>query len=213
MKLTQLSSLHLKVNSCWVNEEIPRFLWNPKVHNRVHKSLSPITILSEPHESSPQLSAYFLKTLLILSSHLRLSLPRGLFPSEFSTKMFHTFFITLSNTVTQVQAIEKRPILLGTIKLNCHLSSLWSVILFHLFYLTLPSMSEKKKLRMISLMDNELERVRKGTVLTSVKVLSRHLLGGTEENCSVSPLPSQNNQSPSRDLNPGRPVYVTLYSV
>jgi hypothetical protein len=68
--------------------EIPRILRNLKVHYHIHNTSSPIPIFSQfdllhdPHPTSP-------RRILILSSHLRLGLPRGLFPSGFPTKILH----------------------------------------------------------------------------------------------------------------------------
>jgi hypothetical protein len=69
--------------------EFPSILWNPKVHYRIHKCPPPAPILSQldpvltPHPTS-------LRSILIFSSHLRLGLPSGLFPSGFPTKTLYT---------------------------------------------------------------------------------------------------------------------------
>ena len=69
-----------KLTGFAANQEIPSILWNPKVHYRTHKRPPPVPILSQldpvhtPHPTSR-------RSILILSSHLRLSLPSGLFPS------------------------------------------------------------------------------------------------------------------------------------
>jgi hypothetical protein len=69
------------------NQEILRILWNPKVHYLIHNCPSPVSILSQfnpihtPHPTS-------LRSALILSSHLRLSLPIGPFPQVFRPKPF-----------------------------------------------------------------------------------------------------------------------------
>ena len=60
-------------------QEISRILWNPKVHHRIHNSPPYVPILSQivpvcpPHRKSR-------RSILILSSHLRLGLPSGSFP-------------------------------------------------------------------------------------------------------------------------------------
>ena len=74
-------SLYWEANRFAASPEIPRILWNPKVHSRIHKSPPPVPNLSHinpVHTTTP----HFLKIHLILSSHLRLGLPSGLFPQQ-----------------------------------------------------------------------------------------------------------------------------------
>ena len=69
-----------EANRFSVSQEISRILWNSKVHYRIHKCSPPVPILSQfdpihtPHPTSWRSSS-------ILSSHLCLGLPSGLFPS------------------------------------------------------------------------------------------------------------------------------------
>ena len=55
---------------------------------------------TEPDQSSPCPTSYFLKSSLILSSHLRLGLPNGLFPSGFPTKSMY------ANILSPMRAIR-----------------------------------------------------------------------------------------------------------
>jgi len=67
-------------------QEIPRISRNPKVYYRTHKLTPPVSILDQPNPVHIPTSW---RSILILSTHLRLCLPSGLFPSDFSTKTLH----------------------------------------------------------------------------------------------------------------------------
>jgi hypothetical protein len=82
--LTELSPSWEAVN-CAATQELPSILRNPKVHHGVHKSPPLVPILSQidPVHTIPFYIS--LRSILILSTHLRLGLPSGLFPSGFPT--------------------------------------------------------------------------------------------------------------------------------
>jgi hypothetical protein len=75
----------LKTNSPSASQETVSILWNPKVHYRDHNS-SPIIPILRPI-NPVHAKENDLRSILILSSHLRLRLPSGLFPSGFRIKI------------------------------------------------------------------------------------------------------------------------------
>jgi len=97
--LTHSLTHSMEQNPSWeanrfsVCQEIPRILWNPKVHYRIHNSPPPVPILSQidpvhvPHPTS-------WRSILILSSHLRLGLPSGVLPPGFPTKTLYTSLLS-----------------------------------------------------------------------------------------------------------------------
>ena len=70
-------------NQFSASQEIPYISWNLKVHYRIHLSLTWAPLF----QSMPLLPT---RSILILSSHLHLGLPSGLFPPGFPTKTLYT---------------------------------------------------------------------------------------------------------------------------
>jgi hypothetical protein len=77
-----------EANRFAASQEIPCILLNPKVRHRIHKCPPPVPILSQHNPvhtpTSPHPTSW--RSIVILSSHLHLGLPCGLFPSGFPIK-------------------------------------------------------------------------------------------------------------------------------
>ena len=89
-----------KLTGFTANQEIPRILWNPKVHWRTHKRPPPVPILSQLHPV-PTTTSHFLKIHLniILPStswsrqcSLSLRLPHP--NTVYSSPLPHTLYMT-----------------------------------------------------------------------------------------------------------------------
>ena len=85
---SMVQSLSWEANWFAASQEIPRILWNPKVHYRTHKRPPPVPILCQLNPVHIPHPTYW-RSILILSTHLRLGLPSGLFPSGFPTKTLY----------------------------------------------------------------------------------------------------------------------------
>jgi len=71
------------------SQEIPRILWNPQVHCRIHKCHHLSLTWARSVQSTPS-NLTSRRSMSILSSHLRLGLPCGLFPSGFPINALYT---------------------------------------------------------------------------------------------------------------------------
>jgi hypothetical protein len=93
---THISTYSMEQSPSWeanqsllLVKKFPTVLWNPKVLYRTHNCPPPVPILSQLHPVPPPPPTSW-RAILTLSSHLRLGLPNGLFPSGFPTNTLCT---------------------------------------------------------------------------------------------------------------------------
>jgi len=87
-----------------ITQEILRMLWDTKFHYRIHKCPPHFPILSQLDPPKTPHSTTW-RSILILSSHLRLGLPSGLFPSSFPTKIMYMPRLSLISATCQANLI------------------------------------------------------------------------------------------------------------
>jgi hypothetical protein len=87
-KSMEQSLLKKQVTLRSASQQIPDLLETPKVHYRLHRSLSQTRILNQINPIH-NLHPISLITIVILSFHLRPRVPRSLFPSGFPTKILY----------------------------------------------------------------------------------------------------------------------------
>jgi len=104
---------------------------NPKVPFCDHKNLSLIPLLSQMNPFYTLTLSSFLRSILILSSHLRTTLPNGSFPSEFSNKILREILVATMRTTC-----PDHPSLLDFIVLIIfgEKYKLWSYLLYNSFW-------------------------------------------------------------------------------
>jgi hypothetical protein len=90
--------------SCTATLEFPNILWNPMVHNRIHKKTPLVPILRQIN--AVHTTPSYLRYILILSSHLRLGLPSGIFTSCFPTKILYPFLFSPMRELYSVFVVQ-----------------------------------------------------------------------------------------------------------
>ena len=92
-----------KLTGFAASQEIPRILWNLIVHYCIHKRPPPVPI---PSQLDPvHIPTSHFQKIQLISSHLRLGLPSGLFPSGFPTKILYKPLLSPTRTTCPAHQI------------------------------------------------------------------------------------------------------------
>ena len=87
-----------KANRFSASQEIRCILWKRKVHYRVYNCPPPVPVLRQINPPMPPHPTSWRSTF-ILTSHLCLGLPSGLFPSGFPTKTLYALLLSPIRTI------------------------------------------------------------------------------------------------------------------
>ena len=106
-----------EANRFSASREIPRILWNPKIHYRIHKFSPPVPILSQPDPVyAPHSSSW--RFILILSYHQSMVLPSDPFHSGFPNKTLCTALLSTIRATRPAHVIRERKATHEKLKLN-----------------------------------------------------------------------------------------------
>jgi hypothetical protein len=97
-----------EANRFAASQEIPHILLNQKIRYRIHRARHLSLSWASPIQSIPPHPTSW-RSILILSSHLRLGHPSGLFPPGFLTKILYMLFSS-------------------SIRVTCHAISFFSIL-------------------------------------------------------------------------------------
>ena len=102
-------------------------LWNTEVQCRIHKGSPIIPILSRINPI-PRMIPIPLRSIVILSSHLRLGLPKSLFPAGLPITIFKTPSYILATWPAHLNLLDLITLTIFGVRYNQWSSSLWSLL-------------------------------------------------------------------------------------